>query len=97
MSNKNPLLGLILLSALTQAAARQGRPDVPDLDEMLGGRQKGKRIDPLADAIDEIKRDGADRVVARVENLVTRRPSPFLELQPVVTLAQPVVRWALEG
>lgn len=49
MSNKNPLLGLILLSALTQAAARQGRPDVPDLDEMLGGRQKGKRIDPLAE------------------------------------------------
>lgn len=46
MSNKNPLLGLILLSALTQAAARQGRPDVPNLDEMLGGRQKGKRIDP---------------------------------------------------
>jgi hypothetical protein len=52
MSNKNPLLGLMLLSALTRAAARQS--ESPTLDEMLGGRQKGKRINDPASFLDQL-------------------------------------------
>lgn len=47
MSNsKNTLLALVLLSALSEAAARQSGPGAPSLEEMLSGRQKGSPLPP---------------------------------------------------
>jgi len=79
--------GVRVLPVLQQPAGDGGHAGVAGL---------APSIDPFTDAIDEIKLDGADRVVPRVENLVTRWSSPGLELQLVVALAQPVVRRAHE-
>lgn len=80
MSNsRNPLLGLILLSALSRAAARQS--DTPSLDEMLaGGRQKGTKLEdfpslgeflesltnrrPWSEAPEELKQEARDAIKA---------------------------------
>ena len=80
MSNsRNPLLGLILLSALSRAAARQS--DTPSLEEMLaGGRQKGAKLEdfpslgeflesltnrrPWSEAPEELKQEARDAIKA---------------------------------